>query len=223
MPRLLQAFGERSAETITPLDIERWLSSQAEENKWKAATVNRFKALFSLAFRLGIENGKTSSNPAKLVHRRREDNGRIRWLSDCEEISLRTVIMRDYLEHLPEFNFALHTGLRKSEQYRLTWECVDFKGRLLTVPRTKNGDIRHIPLNSAAIEALLEVRGLTIRNGPVFVDSNGNPVHNNRHWFEKAVQSAKLENFTWHCLRHICEPVSHEGSRLANCSGANGT
>lgn len=26
MQRLLQAFGERSAETITPLDIERWLT-----------------------------------------------------------------------------------------------------------------------------------------------------------------------------------------------------
>jgi hypothetical protein len=58
MPKLIQTFGQRSAETITPLDIERWLSSQAEENKWKPATVNRFKTLLSLVFRLGVDNGK---------------------------------------------------------------------------------------------------------------------------------------------------------------------
>ena len=38
------------------------------------ATFNRYKALFSLTFRVGVDNGKVTMNPARLVKRRREDN-----------------------------------------------------------------------------------------------------------------------------------------------------
>jgi hypothetical protein len=58
-------------------------------------------------YRLGMENGKVQSNPARLLRRKREDNGRVRYLNqfqpgkteidylkDCndEESRLRAVI-----------------------------------------------------------------------------------------------------------------------------------
>ncbi len=43
-------------------------------------------------------------------------------------------------KHLPELDIAIHTGLRRSEQYRLTWDCVDIERKVLVVPQTKNGD-----------------------------------------------------------------------------------
>lgn len=79
MAPVREEFGTRPADKITPQDIDRWLADEADENDWQPGTVNRFKALFSLIFRLGIENGKIKENPARLVKRRREDNGRVRF------------------------------------------------------------------------------------------------------------------------------------------------
>jgi deoxynucleoside triphosphate triphosphohydrolase SAMHD1 len=41
--------------------------------------------------------------------------------------------------------------MRKSEQYRLKWHDVDLEAHRITLWRTKNGSVRHIPLNSAAV------------------------------------------------------------------------
>ncbi len=202
MRKLVAQFGKRTAESITPQDIERWLNQEAKENCWKPATVNRFKALLSLTFRLGVENGKVESNPARLVRRRREDNGRIRWLGQAEEKRLRDVVIAHFSHHLPELELALNTGIRRSEQYRLTWECVDLERQLLTIPQTKNGQTRHVPMNSVTVTALRALRRRSIGSGPVFVGRGGERLSSPRHWFEDAVRLAAISDFTWHCLRH---------------------
>jgi integrase len=70
-----------------------------------------------------------------------------------EEARLRAVILRNYPAHMPEFEIALHTGMRPSEQYRSAWTQVDFNRKQVTIPRSKNGKRRHIPLNSIAFAA----------------------------------------------------------------------
>jgi integrase len=134
MKKLLGWLGTRPADSITPQEVERWLADRADENDWSPATVNRYKALLSLTFRLAMENGKANGNPARLVRRRRENNARVRFLSYEEEVPLRAYIAKHYPEHLPELDVALHTGMRKSEQYGLTWDCIDFERRVLTLP-----------------------------------------------------------------------------------------
>jgi len=53
-----------------------------EENGWKPATVNRFKALHSLICRLGIESKKVSANPAsRSLKRKLENDERVRFLN----------------------------------------------------------------------------------------------------------------------------------------------
>jgi hypothetical protein len=74
--KLLQAFGDRPAEGLTPQDIERFLAGR----EIKPATENRYRALLSLMYRKGIENGKVKSNPARLVKRRTENNTKVRYL-----------------------------------------------------------------------------------------------------------------------------------------------
>jgi integrase len=51
----------------------------------------------------------------------------------------------------------LYTGARKREVLDARWEHVDFDRRLLTVPLSKSGRPRYIPLSDASIELL---RGL---------------------------------------------------------------
>src|SRR5262249_48613911 len=149
-----------------------------------------------------MQNGKVFSNPARLVRQRREDNARVRFLSPEEEQALRSIVRKDYLQHEPELDVALNTGLRRSEQYRLTWSCIDFERRILTVPQSKNGETRHIPLNDSAIAALRALE--TYKNGDpnVFLNSDGTRLHSPRFWFDEAIEQSKVTDFTWHCLRH---------------------
>ena len=202
MPRLLAAFRERPADSITPHELERHLEQTAEESNWAPATVNRYRALISLIFRLGIENGKVKENPARLVKHRLANNARTRWLVPEEETRLRAAIEAACPEHLSELDLALHTGLRRSEMYGLTWENVNLSRRVLTIPRAKNGEMHHVPLNSTALAALAELRKRGDGTGAVIRNAQGEPLAGPRHWFEPAIRKAKILGFSWHCFRH---------------------
>ena len=111
----------------------------------------------SLSYRLGILNRKVTTNPARSVTHRREDNNRVRFLTVEEEKKLRKAIETKWASHLAEFDLAINTGLRKGSQYGLTWDMVDWKGRMLNISRTKNEEPIHVPLNDAAVAALRAV------------------------------------------------------------------
>jgi site-specific recombinase XerD len=193
MENLLRWFREYPADAITPQAIERRFGQQ----KWSAATANRYRALLSLTYRLASRNGKVKENPARLVQHRLEDNARIRFLSTDEEAALRKAVEIRCPEHLPEFVLALNTGLRLSEQYGLTWADVSLTRRVLTIPRSKNGSTRHVPLNQASIRALEALLERTRDAGFVCGGAPGS-----RRWFEPALKDAKIAGFSWHCLRH---------------------
>lgn len=202
MPMLLAAFGERPADSITPQDLERHLARIAEEREWAPASVNRYRALMSLIFRLGIDNGKVKENPARLVKPRVVNNARTRWLAHEEETRLRTAINDRYPEHMPELELALNTGLRLSEMYGLTWKYVNLSQRVVTIPRSKNDETRHVPLNAKAVAALMEFRKRGDGTGRVIRNLKGLPLSDPRHWFEPSLHNAKIQDFSWHCLRH---------------------
>jgi site-specific recombinase XerD len=202
MEKLLNRFRDRAADSITPQELEQHLAQTAEENEWAPATVNRYRALISLVFRLGIESGKVKENPARLVKHRQENNARVRWLSPEEEVRLRAVVLSTCAEHMPELDLALNTGLRLGELYGLKWENVNLARRVLTVPRPKNGEMRHVPLNSPALAALDELQRRGDGVGPVIRNAEGGALASPRYWFEPAVKKAKIRSFSWHCLRH---------------------
>jgi integrase len=196
-------FGSHPAEELTPKDIENTLSRAAEKQKWAPSTFNHYRSLMSLSYRLGIMNRKVTSNPARSVTRRREDNNRVRFLTEEEEKKLRKVIEAKWLLHLAELDLAINTGLRKGNQYSLTWDMVDFRGRMLNIARTKNEEAIHVPLNDAAVAALRVVHDRGDGRGRVFQSAKtGEPIENGRHWFDDAVMEAGIKNFHWHDLRH---------------------
>lgn len=160
-PLLKTVLGPRPAAEITPREISAALRRLAEDHAWRPATINRVKSLVSLAYRLAVEEGQVSANPARLVRQWKVDNARVRFLSDNEERRLREAIAEDCPQHMPELDLALNTGMRASEQYGLAWEQIDFERRQIALYRTKNGRPRYIPLNAPALAALL-----TLRRGP---------------------------------------------------------
>jgi len=202
MERLKRKFWDRPAEGITPQDLERFLAAGIEQDKWAPATANRYRALLSLTYRLGIRNGKVGANPARLVRHRLENNARVRWLAMEEEKRLREVLEKNYSEHIPEFDLALNTGLRLSEMYLRTWEDVNSERRILTVLRSKHGERRHVPLNSVALAALGQLRSQSEGTGWIFRNERGERLTGPRYWFDTALKEAKVQDFHWHDLRH---------------------
>jgi integrase len=195
---VLAWFGERAAESITPQELDRRLTEAAQNRSWKPSTVNRTKALVSLAYSLGMRNGKMQTNPARLVRGRREDNARLRFLSAEEESTLRATIPPGFL---PEFDIALYTGLRLGEQYALTRDCVNLERKLLTVPRSKNGRPRHVPLNARPLAAFTWLLG-SHGDANVFQRRRMAARSYAPRWFKRAVAKAGIEDFSWHNLRH---------------------
>lgn len=202
MKRILGWFRDRSAESITPQDIERHFEAGVRDHGWASSTVNHHRSLISMTYQLAIRNGKATSNPARATKHRKEDNTRVRFLTVEEEQRLRKVIGEKWPRHLPELDLALHTGLRRSEMYGLDWQDVDLARRFLRVRRGKNGEGRYVRLNSIALAALGQLQKLGDGTGPVCRGRGGDALQSPRHWFEKAVINAKLKNFHWHDLRH---------------------
>jgi site-specific recombinase XerD len=141
LKRMLKTFKDHPADAITPQQISRWLEAQTDEHEWEPATFNRYRALFSLVFKLALNNGKVASNPARLVRQKRENNEVNRFLTDVEETTIRNTIRRLAPHREAELDLALHTGMRLGEQHNLCWKSVDLERRIMTLRKdqTKNG------------------------------------------------------------------------------------
>jgi integrase len=140
-----------------------------------------------------MDNEKITKNPAAGIKRKTENNDKVRFLSEQEEIALLKEIDHQFHSHLL---LSIHTGIRMSEQYSLKWQQVDFERRQIYLLRTKNGDPRDVPLNGTALAALKQLRAVA-KGDSVFPDAESP-----RGWFLGAVERAGLLNYTWHCNRH---------------------
>ena len=190
------------ASEITPQEISRKLSELAEAGR-KPATVNRYRALLSLVFSVANRNEKLTINPVRFVRHRRENNSRIRFLNEKEEQSLREVITKKFPDKEPEFDLALHTGMRRGEQFRLRWQDIDLRLGIITIPRSKHGEKRHIPINSVARRALTVLWRKRDDSGYVCSGPKSSRGKDSRRWFEKEViLGSGVKDFRWHDLRH---------------------
>jgi len=207
-----QQIGGLPARGLTLNDLEgcrrRPFQGRLASNKQKTlkegravATVNRYRSTLKAAFYLALKSGKVDKNPVSFVKLSKENNKRVRWLTEEEEARLLAVLPSDY--H-PLVQVALHTGLRKSEQLNLRWSDVDFKRKLLTVRESKSGEPRHIPMNQVVIEALQSLPRM-LHNPFLFCGRQaGQPLRNGiKHsdW-EKYLKRAGIQDFHWHDLQH---------------------
>lgn len=202
MKTLRSWFGTQPANSITPQHIEQRLATLAEEEGLKPATLNRYRALLSLVFSRAVLNGKLDTNPVRQVKRRKENNERVRFLDEVEETALRATIRVLHPKGESEFDLALHTGMRRGEQYRLRWQDVDLKNGILTITRSKHGEARRIQINSVASEALLKLRAQANGIGYVCPGLQGPREKDRRRWFDEVLKQSGVQNFRWHDLRH---------------------
>lgn len=138
---------------ITAADVELYRKRRLQEVK--PATANREVAFLKAVFNQAVRDGRAESNPVSKVKMLKENNSRVRFLSEEEEQALRAGMSPDGFLLV---EFAIHTGLRQAEQFNLRWEDVDLRNEVLTVPRSKHGEKRHVPLNDTALRLLRSLK-----------------------------------------------------------------
>ena len=72
----------------------------------------------------------------------------MRYLAEEEEKRLKSVFPS---EHWSKVEIAINTGMRREEQFSLQWPNVNFQTGVLTIPRSKHGETRHISMNDRAL------------------------------------------------------------------------
>jgi integrase len=194
------AFPGRTLAQVLPGDVERYI---AERRKQVApATVNRELAFLRRVFNVAIEDQKADTNPVRPKAFFRENNQRVRFLTDEEEIRLRAALPP---AHWPLVAVAIRTGLRRAEQFHLRWEHVDFTNGLLTVPRSKHGGARRVPMNDT-VRDILRALPSRLKSAYVFASATGETALDAcnfvRRVFVPALAKEGIEGFRWHDLRH---------------------
>jgi integrase len=207
MAKLVEMFGSSPANDLDGHQMEQRLNAMAKTEGWAASTFNHYRSLLMLCYREALRAKKVTSNPAREIRHRKEDNNRVRFLDrepGGEYERLINVVRRDYPEHLAELIFSLNTGLRLGSQYTATWEMIDWTRNVLDVPRTKNDEPVHTPLNANALAALRTLPSWAEKKGPIFRSQRhpNRPVLSNDHWFKPALRDAAIVGYTWHDNRH---------------------
>jgi site-specific recombinase XerD len=116
-----------------------------------------------------------------------------------EETALRKAIRKLCPSREAEFDLALYTGMRWSEQYERRWVEVDQKRNKITLPTTKSGRKQYVQLNTAAHIALAKLRAIA-PNAESVCPNQDEWTH--RQWWDAVRKESKVSNFHWHDLRH---------------------
>ncbi len=191
--RWLQAFKDLDASTITPSMIENVLAEIRKEGL-APATINHHLTLIKTIYNRAIRDGLLTVNPAIRVKKYKLNNQIVRYLTPKQETTL--------LEHLPNtlhplVKTAIYSGVRQGELLRLTWDDVDWNTGILTVKKSKHGEVHRVPMNSIVQGVISELyqNRKTDRIFP-FDDSKM------RKAFNEAIKAAGLAPFRFHDLRH---------------------
>ena len=127
--------------SITTADIDQWVEALINAGN-SPATINRKLAALGRMLSFAVERGWMDKVPH--IPRRKEAEGRIRWLTKVEEARLLPVLI-GIDEHFHDLCvFLIDTGARPAEALSAKW--VDYGNGLVTFWDTKSGKPRSIPL-----------------------------------------------------------------------------
>ena len=195
---LLNFFKDKRLEHITPVFIERYKAKRLNDDRRKPATVNREIACLKCIFNWAIKNGKADVNPMRQVKLLKENNTRLRFLSQEEIVQLKNNCP-ERIQQIVET--ALMTGMRRGEILNLKKEDVNLRQNIIVIKNSKSGKLREIPICSALRKIIVECLNSS-KNEYVFCSKLGLPYKNFSTGFKRIIKNSGIKDFSFHDLRH---------------------
>ena len=177
-----------------------------EDKERSPSTVNRYVAALSTCCSYGVEIGLLERNPCKGITRLSEPRGRARFLTEKEHDRLLEVARLSSPQLHLAVVLSLATGARQSEIWGLRWKEIDLKEGYLTFEKTKNGDIRKVPVLGEALDLLRAYHSehRIVGREELFPGRiKGQSMDFRKQWVA-ALKQAEIKDFRWHDLRHSC-------------------
>ena len=152
---LSPAFGDRPITKIRRSEVDDWFHGLLAKG-FAPVSCNRFLAVFKTICAVAEERGflPVGKSPCLGVASLKIHAHRERYLS--KEEAKRLMLALEQSGHIAALalRLILLTGARKSEILNARWENVNIEQRLLTIPLSKSGKPRHIPLSQAALAVI---------------------------------------------------------------------
>lgn len=173
-----------------------------------SSTVNRYLSALGKVLTVAVKEwGWLEDSPMRKVTKLAEGKGRNRFLSIDEQRRLLEECRKSRNPNLyPMTVLAIKTGMRLGELTSLRWRDICFEMKKITLLKTKNGDIRYLPLTEE-VEATLRTCptfGLPL-DELIFQSGRNHATQKTvsiREAFESALRRANIQGFRWHDLRH---------------------
>lgn len=208
-------FGKTPVRVLARRHFKDWLAWMHERGL-AAQTRRNALNLVRQVLKDAVDDEIISENPARDVRLPKTQEGRSDdpWLVAMPDQQLALLEAVDP-EEWPAVAAALGLGLRNSEQWRITWNDVNFETRQVTIRYsrkgrpTKTGRVRRLPLFGLALEAFRAAE--TARKAkceyvfplPRTNDRRADSSYP-QHW-KRWVKAAGLPaDFRWYDLRHTC-------------------
>ena len=208
-------FGNKRLDAIAPIDIERMKIElkkgiSRRGTPYSAATIKHqivlMKRLYNVASKWRIYKGP---NPCDSVDNPKLDNQKTEFMTS-EQLSR----LLEVLELWPNqksanlVKFALLTGFRRGEIFKLTWDDVDLVRGNVILRSPKGGKTETLPLS---VQALGLLKSIDKTSMYVFPGKDGNQRTDFKGPWQRIRKAADLPgDFRFHGLRH------HFASSLAN-------
>lgn len=204
---------------ITPLQINRYLMAQAKERSPNAANKDRknLSAMFGWWSKM---YGRFPSpvQTDKFTHDRKPQ-----YTPPTEDV-LRVLSVADRKDRV-FLDCYLHTGARRSEIFRLTWDDVNFERKELRLGtrKTKTGSMEYewIPMNATLIDALKWQWKNRFKASPfVFVSTQpgpncGKPFKVRRRFLKGLCKRAGVKPYGFHALRRYVASVLADNHKVS--------
>lgn len=197
-------------------DGQQKLLSRKKERKNEAgeyltlssSTVNRYMAALHTAIQFGIKPLKwIHMNPVNDVDKLKEPPGRTRCLNEEELKRLIDACKSSKNPHIfAILILGLATGARREEIRYMRWMDVNADNTLVTLPKTKNGDVRGVHLTGIASELIKKMRANKLEDQiflfPSLKDPT-RPIDFESAW-RTVLKNTGIKDFRFHDNRHTC-------------------
>ncbi len=151
-------FGDRALAEINRGDVEVWLQELSKKGL-APATCNRIlyvlKGICSQA--VGHDVFPSGRSPCAGVSPLKINTLRERFLTDMQAELLMCELDKSDRQEARAIKLLMFTGGRKNEILKAQWVHVNLEQRILTVPVSKSGKPRHIPLSDEAIAVIRSI------------------------------------------------------------------